>query len=161
MTSRTAAHTRENLVLSVLNREREGKAILSSGGDRKDFGDNRILPLQTTLTRFLDWQHIRNLNGARNTNLHAYPTHGNIGTGWGGYGFKRLFFGLNSLLPTSIDKLSSNPLPLLSGGARVHKTTLLMAWHHHLCNYFYLKKKKSHLTVFPNLFSSLIPSLVF
>lgn len=155
---RTAADiTRESLVLLYLKPwQRESNFLLS--WDRKSFGNDRnFLPLSTILTYFLDWQCIRKSQQSWGTLIHPHadPTHGSQRNWCGDEGLwlKRLFFGLNSPIPTSWWWLSSNPLTSPSEGVRVHEAQLLTAWHHHYFCTMAFYFRKSHLMVSPILVS--------
>lgn len=131
ITSRTAAHTtRQKLALSVLNHERHWKAIISSGGDSKDFGDNRNFSFKQLWVTSWIGNASQNLNRARNL-VPMLPllmvTYELVRGGGGYFWLKRLFFVLNSLLPTALDNSwAQTHLPLLSG-VGVH-TAQLFLW---------------------------------
>lgn len=85
LTSRTAADiTRESLVFCILNHDK-GKAIFSSVGDRKSFGNDRnFTPINNfdLLPGLAMYQEISTELGTL-IHPHADPTHGNRGTGVG------------------------------------------------------------------------------
>lgn len=127
ITSRTAAHTtRQKLAFSVLNHERDRKAIISSGGDSKDFGDNRNFSFKQLWVTSWIGNASRNLNRARNLvpMLPLLMVTYELVRGGGGISGLKDFFVLNSLLPTALDNSwAQTHLPLLSG-VGVHKAQL-------------------------------------